>query len=321
MKAFKAANPGAVFQDFVNWYGNPENPLDEYNNSMDDSCISHHEGQGLISAETIASNQHDAFFILMETRDFWSSAWDEAQPLPASEQKPLFDAHKTVEMAIDDLENIHPAILLNQVMAVNLASAYFMLASSAKDTINIELVNLKFRRLRKEIERALELLSDEAAEATCSISARTGAPRSMSDKFVSPELISLCESACTALSEVEIIVSLATTLLTKFPAQYELVQSILMRPDGETIELRNVDARKSILNIIQDQQVKYSVPGSHPSDQFISTKPVLREFIFRNIDDSQPCQLSVRCGDEEAMLDKNCSGGGLIVALSKSLND
>lgn len=29
MSSFKAANPGALFEDFVLWYGNPENPLNE----------------------------------------------------------------------------------------------------------------------------------------------------------------------------------------------------------------------------------------------------------------------------------------------------
>ena len=27
MSSFKAANHGAVFEDFIQWYGNPENPL------------------------------------------------------------------------------------------------------------------------------------------------------------------------------------------------------------------------------------------------------------------------------------------------------
>ena len=30
MSVFKAANPGAVFQDFITWYGNPENPLEQF---------------------------------------------------------------------------------------------------------------------------------------------------------------------------------------------------------------------------------------------------------------------------------------------------
>ncbi len=29
MSSFKAANPDAIFEDFVLWYGNPENPLNE----------------------------------------------------------------------------------------------------------------------------------------------------------------------------------------------------------------------------------------------------------------------------------------------------
>ena len=99
----------------------------------------------------------EAMRVLMSTRDFWGQCWEESTPVPASEQQPLFDHVSTVEMIIDYLEQLHPANLMNQVMAVNLSSAYFALASSAKATTKVGIVQLSLKRLRQKIEKALKI--------------------------------------------------------------------------------------------------------------------------------------------------------------------
>ena len=318
MSAFKAANPGAVFQDFVNWYGNPGNPLDDYNASSSSVGT-----DGLASSEPNAlrlklDKAAEAIHILNETRNFWSSTWDEAPPVPASEQRALFDVYSTVEMAIDYLENLHPAILLNQILAVNFANVYFMLVASAKDATKVDVVEKSLLRLRKQTDEALAFLAEEAANATCSFYHYTELEDSVSN-FVSVEAISACEAVCATLSDAEVMVSLATSLLQKFPRQYDFVQTILKESDGGTIDLPDLSGRACILDsIFRQQQQRDSRPDGVTGNA--SPIPVLREYLLRNLDDSNPCQLSVCYGDRNA----SCGGvpskdsASLMVALTKT---
>merc|ERR1712032_737055 len=106
-------------------------------------------------------------FILTETRDFWSNTWNQASEIPATEQNPVFDAASTVEMAIDYLESMHPSILLNQIMAVNLALVYFTLLSSAGEALNVPIVKSSLDRLQDKTLEALKLLSNDVTNSTC----------------------------------------------------------------------------------------------------------------------------------------------------------
>lgn len=130
MRAFKAANPGSVFQDFISWYGNPGNPLEEYGSIFED--LSYDNSGKPLEDELKSSNEQlrlhgeaavatsdpvahkldpaaEAISVLNETRNFWAETWDKADPCPSVEQKPLFDASGTMEVVIDYLETLHPA--------------------------------------------------------------------------------------------------------------------------------------------------------------------------------------------------------------------
>jgi Rab3 GTPase-activating protein catalytic subunit len=344
MCAFKAANPGSVFQDFINWYGNPGNPLEDYC----DMRNSHSRGTtigdlllGRASTESVAiklDKASEATQMLNETREFWSRTWEEARPIAASEQKPLFDVSSTVEMALDYMEQIHPAILINQIMAVNLAVAYFTLMGAAKEVGVLHVKGLlqgTFQRLRDRTEHALELLSMDATKST-SASCSDARHHEGSSSFISLQAISACDAACSALSEAEVLTARATSLLHKFPEQYDLVGSILQHEPGYEITLSNRKAQQQILHAIQQQQQQQQTEAKKPStasdaNPSYVVRPALREYILRNLDDSHPCQLSVRFGDEIAMLNRSksnnsragnqehASGGGLIIALTKSL--
>jgi Rab3 GTPase-activating protein catalytic subunit len=312
MNAFKGANPGAIFQDFVSWYGNPGNPLEDYcpRRVTNDSELSTHNG--LVTTDSVAvklDKATKAIHILNETRNFWSSTWDEATAIPASEQKPLFEVFSTVEMTLDYLENIHPAILLNQVMAVTFANVYFALVASAKDALNVEAVKSSIQRLRTKTEVALEVLAEEASNATNAFYSMQAGPGSDGCNFVTIDALHICEDVCAALSESEIIVALVTSLLQKFPGQYENVQNILKNADGDEVELADERGRTSVLDVIGRQQGA-DLP-----------KPVLREYLLRNLDDANPCQLSVRYGEAGRPEDKGDGPSGLMLALTKTLGD
>lgn len=313
MRAFRAANPGAVFTDFVNWYGNPGNPLDDY---ADKTCDTKGvDGQSLdprrFSTAVKLDNASEAIQILTAMRDFWSATWDEATPCPAAEQDPLFDSSTTVEMLLDSLETMHPASLVNQILAVNLSLAYFTLMASAGDTLHIGMVSSSLKDLRSATEHALLLLSRDVTHGT---SSRLSVPEDHLERLprhASLEAIRACDTACNALSLAEASIVRAMSILHKFPRQYDLAQNMLRRADGEPIALESPQGRSDILHAIQKQQDTIT---THPV-------PSLREYILRNTDDENPCQLCVRFGEEGDLEGAKDKDGVAMLALTKSYRD
>lgn len=261
----------------------------------------------------------------MATRDFWASTWEQAPAIPAAEQQPLFDYESTVEMVIDHLEQLHPANLVNQVMAVNLSSAYFALVSSAADTLKVEMVKTSMITLRRKIERALELLSDDATGALFASSGNDNASASTAtaNQYISEESIYACEEACNALSVAETVLSRAVSLLSKFPSQYMLVQELLKLTDGTTVALADSVGRRGFLDAIYQQQKHHAVfiPANGRVTGDTVPQPVLREYVFRNLDDDKPSQLAVRFGDTGAYLGRVDNECGVLMALLKSYTD
>eukprot|EP00536_Pseudo-nitzschia_multiseries_P012324 jgi/Psemu1/208354/e_gw1.466.49.1 len=325
MSSFKAANPKCTIEDFTRWYGNPGSPFDDYN--TDDLISDEISVQSAFqeSAAKKLDKASEAMRVLVSTRDFWSQCWEQSLPVPAAEQHPLFDHVSTVEMVIDYLEQLHPANLMNQVMAVNLSSAYFALASSAKATMKIGIVQLSLKRLRQKTEKALKLLSHDSlgnlSQINDSIKGSTGSTVGTtsgltSSVFASDQAICACEDVCNALSVTETMIARATSLLHKFPNQYKLVSDLLRFADGSTLSLTDRDGRSNFLNLVFDQQQKENKLMDPSKDRL--PNPMLREYVFRNLDDENPCQLAVRFGDEVTNLDRGENEGGVLLALSKS---
>ena len=153
MSAFKADNPGAIFHDFVLWYGNTENPLQLYGDKIVNfNCT--------LTGEYKDKDTEEAAFILDQTRKFWLITWDEADPILASEQIPLFDTFSTVEMILMSFEDMHPAQLINQILAVNFALADFILSSS-KPVYQLDLVDRALKQLSQTTEKVLKLLNKD----------------------------------------------------------------------------------------------------------------------------------------------------------------
>lgn len=92
MSAFKAANPGAVFEDFVTWYGNPENPLsEEVNGETARRAFERRLKLPSDEAKQVALKEaSEAIQILMSLRTFWSDTWDEVRILSFCRIKCIF---------------------------------------------------------------------------------------------------------------------------------------------------------------------------------------------------------------------------------------
>ena len=309
MRAFKAANPGSVFQDFINWYGNPVNPLGDYDKEASSDTL---QSSDVTKLSTVAKldNASEAIQILTATRDFFSNTWDEATPCAAIDQEPLFDAFSAVEMVLNSFETMHPASLVNQIMAVNLSTAYFTLVTAAGDTLHIGMVATTLKELRERTDLALRLLARDVIYGICSTDDFFSENLDRLPRHASVEAIRACDAACNALSNAEVTVARAMSMLHKFPRQYDLVQNILRRADSEPTVLENPSGRSGILHVIhRQQQVADNMPV-----------PSLREYILRNTDENNPCQLCVRFGDEGAFEGIGAEGG-VMVALTKSYRD
>jgi Rab3 GTPase-activating protein catalytic subunit len=333
MSAFKAANPKCTIDDFTRWYGNPGSPLDDYNDGIIGEEFSVQSAYQESAAHKL-DKASEAMRVLVSTRDFWGKTWEEAKPIPAAEQPPLFDYSTTVEMVLDYLEQLHPANLMNQVMAVNLSSAYFTLASSAKGTMKIGIVQLSMKRLRQKIEKALNLLSRDATGGLSQLADNgSSAASTTSSLFASVEAICACEDACNALSVTETMVARATSLLHKFPGQYKLISDLLRFNDGSTLALIDPAGKASFLNLVYEQQQRRRQKQTHSNRHNVKDNddpskdnlpdPLLREYVFRNLDDENPCQLAVRFGDDSTNLSENGESnngneGGVLLALLKS---
>ncbi|PON59890.1 Rab3 GTPase-activating protein catalytic subunit [Parasponia andersonii] len=105
MSAFKAANPDAVFEDFIRWHspGDWENGI-EGSESSKSFAEDNWPPQGRLSKR------------MSEQGNMWRNIWNDAHALPASEQKPLLDPNREGEKILHYLETVRPHQLLEQMV-------------------------------------------------------------------------------------------------------------------------------------------------------------------------------------------------------------
>lgn len=251
------------------------------------------------------------------SQKFWMNAWAGVDAVAACDQEPLFDAESTVEVALDFLENVHPAAFMLQVVAVNLAMSYFIFSTSKGETIHIPLVRDKIDRLHSIIEEALQQLSLDATKLIDNMTFQNNDPDvKTSENTMYVKSISTCTRACEMIAATEFVVSRAKSLLHKLPKQYDLVEKLLLKFDNHTVPINDESSLCEILHTITTQQQSFVTTSSA-----IRAKPVLRQYMLRNVDDAIPCQLCVRTYDEGAkVLDTNeqiCT----VLAVTRTIRD
>lgn len=106
MSAFKAANPDAVFEDFIRWHS----PGDWESDAIEDSRVSETKMNNDWPPRGRLSSR------MSEHGNFWRKLWNDAPALTASEQKPLFDANREGEKILHYLETLQPHQLLEQMV-------------------------------------------------------------------------------------------------------------------------------------------------------------------------------------------------------------
>ena len=316
MSSFKAANHGAVFEDFIQWYGNPENPLsEEINGETARKAIEYRASLPPEEARKLSLEEaSEAIAILMSLRAFWEDSWEDANDQPALNQEPLFNPYSTVEMVLHSFETIHPALLLNQVLAVKLTNAKFVLRSDAQPVMKVQSIIQAMNRMTSAVDAALEMLTSDASNLRL-------APKKITDKdplvYVSISTIAKCEEACNIIGEIEILLSRALSLLEMFgPAGVpNLVDILLKCKDEQFLFLKHPSERGAFLSSIKhhQQSMNFSFNSSSPAEAC----PAMREYVLRNVDRSNPCQLNARLipNLEEA---QSASLGSLLMAITKS---
>jgi hypothetical protein len=236
------------------------------------------------------------------------------QPLSEEQQQhqPRFrDPIRTSRDAIEFLDALSPSSILVQAVAVNLSISYYTLYVSAGDAIDVPVVSTAFQRLRGAVDGALEKLDEEA-----NLLAAEGAhevPSENDTQIRSDALrrcLASCESACTALSQAEITVARAVSILHKVPTRNHLADSLLTTPDTMTCDVDDEAQRCALLDLAlrcRRNEVQLSPPSS-PAVTLLM--PSSYEYVLRDTSGESACQLCVY-RDEEAT-----STPGILVALT-----
>ncbi|XP_077243416.1 rab3 GTPase-activating protein catalytic protein [Tasmannia lanceolata] len=104
MSAFKAANPEAIFEDFIRWHspGDWEDDRTELNDKSRDQ--NDWPPRGKLSERMSGGGNS------------WRQIWNDSPPLAASEQKPLLDPNREGEKILHYLETLRPHNLLEQMV-------------------------------------------------------------------------------------------------------------------------------------------------------------------------------------------------------------
>ncbi|URD93603.1 rab3 GTPase-activating protein catalytic subunit-like [Musa troglodytarum] len=102
MSAFKAANPDAVFEDFIRWHS----PGD-WENDDTEGCAG--DGNNWPPRGKLSQR-------MSEHGNLWRQIWNDSPPLPVLEQKPLLDPIREGEKILHYLETLKPHQLLEQMV-------------------------------------------------------------------------------------------------------------------------------------------------------------------------------------------------------------
>ncbi|KAF3653540.1 Rab3 GTPase-activating protein catalytic subunit isoform 2 [Capsicum annuum] len=199
MSAFRAANPDAVFEDFIRWHS----PRDWETDDSMEKVVSH--TNAVVESTNDWPPRGKLSERMSERANSWRKIWNEAPPLPASEQKPLLDPNQEGEKALHYLETLRPYELLGQMVS----TAF----KAAADTLN----RTSFGGLKQLATRIGQLYLTMAATLRC---------LRKNNLSVSTEDIEDLKRLCTIFAHVENLITFAASLHQKFLQAPRLSESI-----------------------------------------------------------------------------------------------
>eukprot|EP01133_Synstelium_polycarpum_P015010 gene15010-17751_t len=179
MQAFKHANKGCVFEDFIRWHSSrdwvpvtetaavvPPPPCDpqietiveEFGIIEDDEGLDESKGR----TRGKGHGREGQLSARMNRKNIWLKTWKEATPLHINEQTPLFDHTKQAEKAIHYLENIHPSDLLYQILSVIFSSVVVIFSTERNKSQHISneyCLGTNFPHTKQLVDKYFEVLN------------------------------------------------------------------------------------------------------------------------------------------------------------------
>ncbi|KAL0320812.1 UNVERIFIED_CONTAM: Rab3 GTPase-activating protein catalytic subunit [Sesamum radiatum] len=111
VKAFLAANPGCILENFVRWHSPPDWLENDTSSDLENAS-----GGGDVSTKGQLSTR------MQKEGNLWRELWETSKPVPAVRQAPLYDEDLAVEGILDGLEEISPPELFKQLFIAVLGS-------------------------------------------------------------------------------------------------------------------------------------------------------------------------------------------------------
>ncbi|MBA0752809.1 hypothetical protein Gogos_001611 [Gossypium gossypioides] len=274
MSAFKAANPDAVFEDFIRWHspGDWENDGSEANDEW--------PPRGKLSQRMSGPGNS------------WRKIWNDAPSLPAYEQKPLLDPNREGEKILHYLETVRPHQLLEQMVCTAFRAS--------ADTLH----QTNFGSL-KQMTTKMDQLYHTMASTLRPLQANLLSGNS--------EKIEDLKRLCVALEHVEKLLTLAASLRHKFiqaPRVYEAIFSDYydfylpnMGKGSADVDIQKEFDLKLQLRLNERLVVSnmFTPPTANQSWRKVLSmgnllnghEPILRQIVFSKRDSGSDCHYAV----------------------------
>ncbi|XP_051121340.1 uncharacterized protein LOC127244849 isoform X3 [Andrographis paniculata] len=200
MSAFKAANPDAVFEDFIRWHSPKDWENDDGNNESGTS-----QTNSVNKSEVKWPPPGKLSERMSDFGNSWRKIWNEALPLSSNKQKPLLDPDREGEKALHYLETLKPYQLLQQMVCTAFRAA--------ADTLNqtpigdSKQMTVKMGQLYVTMSSTLKYLQPHSTTRD-------------------DEVIEDLNGLCSTFKHIEKLILLAASLHRKFLQSPQLAQAI-----------------------------------------------------------------------------------------------
>lgn len=260
MESFKAANPGSELEDFIRWYS----PRDWIETESNDE---HGQKAGNLSPRMKIPNNP------------WSTTWKSAQPVPAHQQRRLFDDTREAEKAIHYLASKSLGQISRLLLPVLTHAAVYTLSEQKQDALPalsdvIQSILNKLQYATKSVYQTLKLY-EEISKDIESVEALVA------------QINSLYHKLCTDDNSSE---------LTSFIVQLMRGKEVMVPSGSRGIVAKRIiamfrDAQKATL--MMNIASSTSENMSQEKNKKLLPEPTCKEFIFRAVSSlSSPKQTS-----------------------------
>ncbi|CAO2824834.1 unnamed protein product [Amaranthus hypochondriacus] len=275
MSAFKAANPDAVFEDFIRWHS----PGDWIS---DGSAERESSGPQLIGDWPPSGRLSKR---MSEQGNFWRKLWHDAPALPAYEQKPLLDPNREGEKILHYLETVRPHQLLEQMVCTAFRAS--------ADTLNQASFG-DLSQMRSKLDQLYQTMA-------CTLR-----PLQANQLSQDSEIFEDLKRLCVVFGHVERLIILSTSLHRKFILAPRLFNAIfndyynfyLPRMGNSETEVDfdkefnqkqqvSIDERNAVADLFLPPTATQSWRKVLSMGNLLNGhEPVLREIIFTTCDDT-----------------------------------